>query len=91
MKRNFFIFLVLALANPAIASNKCFKQATHVAEGYVVAGTSLEQVKFEPNKDASIEKYVATIQSNTNSKAVGPVVIILSSVDCSEIMSIPSF
>ena len=91
MKRALFILSVMALTNSAYASNKCFKQATQVAEGFVVAGTSLKQVKFEPNKDTSIEKYVATIQSNTQAHVVGQVVIILSSVDCSEKISFPSF
>lgn len=91
MKIALFILSVMALTNSAYASNKCFKQATQLAESFVVAGTSLKQVKFEPNKDASIEKYVVTIQSNSQAHFMGHVIIILSSVDCSEVMSIPSF
>lgn len=91
MKITLIVLSVFALVNSAYASNKCFKQATQIAESFVVAGTSLKQVNFEPYNDASIEKYIATIQSNTKSGGTGHVVIILSSTDCSEKMSFSSF
>lgn len=82
------MFTVTAQAK---AANKCLSAAVQISQDYVVAGTSLKQVRHEPTKDTQIEKYVATLQNNRNTSLIGYVVVVVSARDCSEIMSVPGF
>ena len=89
MKIFILILSMVAVSNSAFAANRCLGAASQIAQNFIVAGTSLKQVKHEATKDPQIEKYIATLQSNKNPSQIGYVVIVVSSRDCSEIMSIP--
>lgn len=90
MKFFILILSLVAISNSASAANRCLGAAVQIAQKSVVPGTSLKQVSHEPFNDPRIEKYIATLQSNTSSQS-GNIVIVVSASDCSEIMSIPGF